>query len=281
MENFEFGSSQHLDSLFLSLLSFSLPLSSLCVDAAHAGCSRALARAAAPLWRARCACCCALPPGLAADPCPTRVRTLPDAARCRALPVDARAAPSARRRAAIVAVAPKPASPLPAPPAAPHCRCRAADRGRPSMPRAVGPQTSSLSSLGRFKRPEHPPRARRARARPFAPPPHSRLHRAPNHHHTALLEPRGPASSLLHRRGAAAAAPSCHRPPAPVELRLRPSSTQFEPTAPFLNSHRSPQARTPHPCAAGEPPPRHRPTAAAPFRGAAATGHPGPTRDRH
>ena len=157
MENFEFGASQHLESLFLSLLSFSLPLPSLCVDAAHARCSRALARAAAPLWRARCACCCALPPGLAADPCPTRVRTLPDAARCRALPVDARAAPSARRRAAIVAVAPKPASPLPAPPAAPHCRCRAADRGRPSMPRADGPQTSSLSSLGRFKRPEHPP----------------------------------------------------------------------------------------------------------------------------
>ena len=148
MKNFEFGSSQHLDSLFLSLLSFSLPLSSLCVDAAHAGCSRALARAAAPLWRARCACCCALPPGLAADPCPTRVRTLPDAARCRALPVDARAAPSARRRAAIVAVAPKPASPLPAPPAAPHCRCRAADRGRPSMSRATGPQTSSIFSLG-------------------------------------------------------------------------------------------------------------------------------------
>ena len=51
----------------------------------------------------------------------------------------------------------------------------------------------------------------------LAPPPHSRLHRAPNHHHTALLKPHSPASSLLHRRGAAAAAQSRRRPPAPAE----------------------------------------------------------------
>jgi hypothetical protein len=41
-----------LTSLFLSLLSFSLPLPPLCVDAARAECSSAHARAAAPLPRA-------------------------------------------------------------------------------------------------------------------------------------------------------------------------------------------------------------------------------------
>ena len=138
MENFEKNLSQSFDSRFLSPLPFSLLSLSPSLTLPPLRAHRHLSAPARALLR-RCphARCPVLSARLHAAPL-----TFPPPSRRSLRPsAPSTSAPQATNTRLRVAT----------PPWHPTCRpctCQAADRGRPSMPHATGPQTSSLFSLG-------------------------------------------------------------------------------------------------------------------------------------